>query len=206
MHKVQLSCLRTYVLLHLLRFGLLCFACCPCVLSLSQEWGDDHEAVAVMHLRMPIFSAATVMGIGGFSAVEMVSMSSIELSDVEVGGERWEPTINRLTAIPSKLRTRVGGGDGVHVCNGDVELRGGWANTDYNPTNRNTYQLTSRRCRWCPCLQRRCRAEKWVGPMIKQLTAIPRQLRTSRWCRWCPCLQMELSGIERGRWDQLHSN
>ena len=98
MHKVQLSCLRTYVLLHLLRFGLLCFACCPCVLSLSQEWGDDHEAVAVMHLRMPIFSAAAVMGIGGFSAVEMVSMSSIELSDVEVGGPI--PITNRLTAIP----------------------------------------------------------------------------------------------------------
>ena len=50
-----------------------------------QEWGDDHEAVAVLHLRMPILSAAAVMGIGGFAAVDMVSMSSIRLNNAEVG-------------------------------------------------------------------------------------------------------------------------
>ncbi|CAM9868223.1 unnamed protein product [Laminaria digitata] len=68
-----------------------------------KEWGDDHEAVAVLHLRMPILSAAAVMGIGGFTAVEMVSMSSIELSDVELNTTAFWISFAAVVSVLSVL-------------------------------------------------------------------------------------------------------
>ncbi|CAB1120616.1 unnamed protein product [Ectocarpus sp. CCAP 1310/34] len=44
-----------------------------------KEWGDEHEAVAVMHLRTPILSAAVAMGIGGITTVHQVALSSLRL-------------------------------------------------------------------------------------------------------------------------------
>lgn len=51
---------------------------------LPQEWGDDHEADTVMHLRTPILSAAIAMGVGGITTVHQVALSSLHL-DGEVG-------------------------------------------------------------------------------------------------------------------------
>lgn len=48
-------------------------------LLLTQEWGDDHEAEAVMHLRTPMLSAAVAMGIGGITTVHQVALSSLRL-------------------------------------------------------------------------------------------------------------------------------
>eukprot|EP00903_Cladosiphon_okamuranus_P010542 g9972.t1 len=51
-----------------------------------KEWGDDHEAEAVMHLRTPILSAAIAMGLGGITTVHQVALSSLHLADeISVG-------------------------------------------------------------------------------------------------------------------------
>ena len=57
------------------------------LLLLPQEWGDDHEAEAVMHLRTPILSAAIAMGLGGITTVHQVALSSVHLErEVWVAG------------------------------------------------------------------------------------------------------------------------
>lgn len=65
-----------------------------------KEWGDEHEAEAVMHLRTPILSAAVAMGLGGITTVHQVSLSEIYLD----GEVRPQPPCNycrRFSAISS---------------------------------------------------------------------------------------------------------
>lgn len=50
----------------------------------GQEWGNDHEAVAVMHLRFPTLSAALAMGFGAITTVQHVGLVSIDLEGIEV--------------------------------------------------------------------------------------------------------------------------
>ncbi|CBN75796.1 hypothetical protein Esi_0181_0025 [Ectocarpus siliculosus] len=65
-----------------------------------KEWGDEHEAVAVMHLRTPILSAAVAMGIGGITTVHQVALSSLRLDgEIELGGNVLCTCLAAVTGI-----------------------------------------------------------------------------------------------------------
>ncbi|CAM9567246.1 unnamed protein product [Ectocarpus sp. 12 AP-2014] len=65
-----------------------------------KEWGDEHEAVAVMHLRTPILSAAVAMGIGGITTVHQVALSSLHLDgEIELGANVLCTCLAAVTGI-----------------------------------------------------------------------------------------------------------
>eukprot|EP00752_Nemacystus_decipiens_P008609 g7688.t1 len=66
----------------------------------EEEWGDDHEAVAVMHLRTPILSAAIAMGLGGITTVHQVALSSLHLDgEIKVGANVMYTCLAAVTGI-----------------------------------------------------------------------------------------------------------
>ncbi|CAN0079485.1 unnamed protein product, partial [Scytosiphon promiscuus] len=69
-----------------------------------KEWGDDHEAEAVMHLRTPILSAAVAMGLGGITTVHQVSLSAIYLDgEIELGANVLCTCLTAVLGIATML-------------------------------------------------------------------------------------------------------